>query len=324
MRLWIAALSALGMLLTGASAGDVVLRVAPHMDIDPSLVLEAPGAGVRAIATPGAGGRIPHYSVGGENVMWAIPATEGSPRPGGYQCDVGPEMRIIPRHPVLWSGEYSWRRLGEAGFALASAPDPVLGLQLEREVEMDAAGGLSILQRVRNVTAGEKSYCLWDRTLCKSGGFTLIPLSEKSRFPAGWVIGKRNEGAWDYDGVTPAHENVRVMDGVLVIRSQGPEQKVGADSDGGWIAYVRGRVLFVKYFPFDPEGAYTDGGLSVAHYFNEALAELEPISPEVSLATGAEYAFPERWTLTELDREITTHEQARALVDSIPPSPFLD
>jgi len=323
MRLLLVSLAG-GLLLAGASTTEVTLRVAPHMGIDPSLVLEAPGVDVRAIATPAAGGRIPHYSVGGENVMWSIPAREGSPRPGGYQCDVGPEMRIIPRHPVLWSGSYSWRRLGDSGFGLASAPDPVLGLQLEREVEMDATGALSILQRMRNVTEGEKSYCLWDRTLCKSGGFTLIPLNENSRFPARWVIGTRNEGAWDYDGVAPAHENVRVMDGVLVVRSQGPEQKVGADSDAGWIAYVRGRVLFVKYFPFDPEGAYTDGGLSVAHYYNEALAELEPISPEVSLDTGEEYAFPERWTLTELDREITTHEQARALVGSIPPSPFQD
>jgi hypothetical protein len=324
IRIGAALVPLLGLALLGAREGEVRLRIAPYMGVDPSLELEAPGAAVRAIATPAAGGRVPHYSVGGEDVMWAIPGREGPARPGGYQCDVGPEMRLIPRHPVLWSGEYAWRRTGEAAFTLTSAPDPVLGLQLERDVEMDATGAITILQRMRNVTEGEKSYCLWDRTLCKAGGFTLIPLSESSRFPARWVLGKRNEAAWDYDGVEPAHQNVRVMDGVLVVRSQGPEQKVGADSDAGWIAYVRGRVLFVKYYPYDPGGRYSDGGLSVAHYYNEALAELEPISPEVTLAEGEEYVFPERWTIKRLDREVTTHEQARALVPAIPPSSFRD
>jgi hypothetical protein len=127
---------------------------------------------------------------------------------------------------------------------------------------------------------------------------------------------------WDYDGETPAHESCRVLDGVLVVKSIGPEQKVGADSDAGWIAYVRGRVLFVKYYAYDPAGRYTDGGLSVAHYFSQTIAELEPISPEVTLAPGGDYVFPEKWTIALLDEAVTTPEQARAAAESIPPSPF--
>ena len=52
------------------------------------------------------------------------------------------------------------------------------------------------------------------------------------------------------------------------------------------------------------------------------LSELEPLSPEVTLRPEAEYLFPERWTLTRLDRDVTTHEDARAVAASIPPSPF--
>jgi hypothetical protein len=109
---------------------------------------------------------------------------------------------------------------------------------------------------------------------------------------------------------------------MLVSKSQGKEQKMGADSDAGWIAYIRGRLLFVKYYPYKADGAYVDNGLSVAHYFNENLAELEPLSPEAKLAVDGEYVFPERWTLTRLPQNVTTHEEARQVAASIPPSPF--
>jgi hypothetical protein len=186
-----------------------------------------------------------------------------------------------------------------------------------------ATGALDILQRMTNVSGAESAWCFWDRTLCKGGGFCVIPLNPKSRFPAKWAIGTRRGPVWwEYDGNAPSHPNVKVLDGMLVAKAQGPEQKVGADSDAGWIAYMRGRLLFVKYFPFVPGGNYIDNGLSVAHYFNENVAELEPLSPEARLKPEGEYTFPERWTLTRLDREVTTHEEARAVAATIPASPF--
>jgi hypothetical protein len=310
--------------VAGGAIDPARVRVEACLGVDPCLVIEAPGPRVTATVVPGEGGRLVQYGIGGENILWQEPDAQGRPQArGGYQCDVGPEMRLIPAHPVLWSGKYAWSRSGPASLELTSAPCPVLGLRMERELSMDpGAGRLSIVQRMKNLLDREQSYCLWDRTLCKAGGFALIPLNENSRFPAHWVLGKRQGGAWVYDGTNPAHENVKAMDGVLVCRSSGPEQKVGADSDAGWIAYVLETTLLVKYFPCDPAGNYTDGGLSVAHYFNERVAELEPIGPEVRLRPGEHHDFPEVWTIVRLDAAITTHAQARALVASIPPSPF--
>jgi hypothetical protein len=62
--------------------------------------------------------------------------------------------------------------------------------------------------------------------------------------------------------------------------------------------------------------------MSVAHYYRENLSELEPISPEVSLKPGADFVFPQMWVLLPIDQEPATHEEARALVAKIPPSPF--
>ena len=184
---------------------------------------------------------------------------------------------------------------------------------------MDADGSMVIEQSMRNVSDREQSYSHWDRSLCKPGGFAFFRINRKSRFPAGWGIGRRaKKQPWEYEVEKPAHPNIKVLDGVVVARASGPEQKIAADTDAGWIAYARGRLLFVKHFPYDPRGNYSDCGMSVACYFNDRFAELEPLSPEVRLNPQQEYVFAEKWTLTLLDEEVTAHEQVRALADRIP------
>jgi hypothetical protein len=80
--------------------------------------------------------------------------------------------------------------------------------------------------------------------------------------------------------------------------------------------------LLVKFFPYFPKGDYTDGGNSVELYFDQSVAELEPLSPEVKLKPGAIYTFPEQWVLLELKKPVSTFEQARSLARQVPRSPF--
>lgn len=57
-------------------------------------------------------------------------------------------------------------------------------------------------------------------------------------------------------------------------------------------------------------------------YCDSKVAELEPLSPEIKLKPGENYSFPEKWVLIELQDEVTTYAQARALVKRVPASPF--
>jgi len=284
------------------------------------LILEAPLPKIRSVIAPTVGARIAEYSLAGENILWDNPDPSGKPRSvGGHQCDVGPEIRNIPSHPVLWSKSYTSEIMDDGTVRATSAPCPVLGLVCEKRIRVDHDGSMLVEHLMKNVADKEQSYCHWDRTLCKAGGFAFFRLNKKSRFPAGWGIGRRSKKQpWEYEVEKPAHPNIKVLDGVLVAQALRPEQKIGADSDGGWIAYVRGRLLFVKHFPYNPQGNYTDCGMSVALYYNDKFAEIEPMSPEISLKPQQEYIFGEKWTLTLLEREVTTHEQARALADGIP------
>jgi hypothetical protein len=289
---------------------------------EPVLRFLAPGPEVAASLAPGRAGRLTHYSLGGEEILFQSPDGRGN---SGFGLDLGPEPRTVPLpHPEVDRKPYEWAKVGDQAVTVMSSPSPALGVRVHRQVSIDArTGALSIVSRLKNVSGQAQSWCFWDRTLAAGGGYTIIPLNPASRFRAKWVLGRRNaKRLWDYDGESPAHDNCRILDGMLVVRSVGPETKVGADSQAGWMAYVRGDLLLVKYYAYDPKGNYTDSGLSVAHYFNQSFAELEPLSPEASLPPGGEYVFPERWTLRRLRAPVTSFDEARAAASEIPPSPL--
>jgi hypothetical protein len=318
---WLALLALTACASPGARVPGQV-RVEPYLNADPAIRFEAAPAGIVAVVIPQVAGRVVHYSLDGENILYQ-PLKGGQPQAaGGYGLDLGPE-RTIPPHPAIWTGKHTWALLGDIA-AVTSERDPGVGMRVGKNIMIDGrTGALDILQRMTNVSDREQAWCFWDRTLCRAGGFAIIPLNPRSRFPAKWVIGTRRGPLWwDYDGTNPAHPGIRILDGMLVAKAEGKEQKIGADSDAGWIAYVRGRLLFVKYFPTVAGGDYIDNGITVAHYFNDTIAELEPLSPQARLKPEGEYTFPERWTLTRLDREVTNHEEARAAAERIPTSPF--
>ncbi len=305
------------------------VSVQTHRGWDECLLMEA--SGVQAIVAPAVGGRIIQYSVGGENIIFENPASFGKTLGssaanfwvGGYQCDIGPELRGLANHEALWMGLYHWQIPKDFTTKVSSERDLNVGVQMEKEIIIEpGTGDLGITQTMRNVSDKEVAYCFWDRTLCKNDGFAFFPLNKKSRFKAGWSLRRTVDGRFVYDGAAPESPKVKIIKGVLVARCEGPATKVGADSDAGWIAYARGRLLFVKYFPYVPGGNYSDGGNSVELYFDESVAELEPLSPEVRLHPKEAYAFPEKWTLIELKEEVLTFEQARAVLKEIPPSPF--
>src|SRR5207249_3837844 len=116
------------------------------------------------------------------------------------------------------------------------------GLQLTKEIFMDPeTGDIALTQRLRNVTTNDvTSYCLWDRTLCKPGGYAFFPLNKKSRFKKGWTVHNLWNGSFFFDGEKFDSHEVKIDDGVLIALCDGAATKVAADSDAEWVAYVRG------------------------------------------------------------------------------------
>lgn len=293
------------------------------------------GGDCKAVVVPAVGGRLLSYSSNGENILadnpdarWGTTLGTSNLWAGGYQLDLGPELRGLPEHLWLWQGPWGWRVPQPCTVHVFSDLQFSAGVQLEKEFVIDPdTGDLGLSQRIRNLETNAVSFCLWDRTLCKGGGYVLLPLNKRSRFKAGWSQRRGEKPAdYRYDGDRPSDQRVRVLDGVLVAHArdlpEAGELKAGADSEAGWIAYTRGKILFVKYFPVFAQGNYSDGGNTVAFDCDRRGVELQPLSPETTLKGGGTYNFPEKWTFIELDKEVTTYDKARALVKRIPRSPF--
>lgn len=329
-RLVPSALALLMILLPSAPAADD-LQVKPYRDWPGSIFLYSPENRVQAVIAPAVGGRLVRFSLGEDNILLEHESAFGKTTAntttnftvGGYQCDLGPEIRGLPDHQNLWQGSYHSTVQPNNLVRLSSETNAATGIVLEKEILMAPdTGDLGLVQRMRNAGQDETHFCLWDRTLVQGGGFALVPLNPKSRFKARWSMRRKNGQQYSYDGDAPASTQVKILGDVLIAQAVGDETKLGADSDAGWIAYARGRMLFVKYFPVTPKANYSDGGNTVELYFNPRFAELEPLSPEVNLKPGEKYEFPEKWILIPLEKEAFTFEAARKLVKKIPPSPF--
>lgn len=309
--------------------GETAVRRQAYGGWSETLRVDASKPGMSLVVVPDLGGRVVRYGLGGENLIFENPDYAGKTLENsaagaldqgytGYNIDLGPEIRGLPKHLPLWVGKY---RVLEAGPAIEvrSEVDPATRMEIAKRIEADPLdGSLRITQTMTNRGEKDASYCLWDRTLCAGGGYALIPLNASSRKPSGWCQLRNGK----YAEESPSHPSVKVMEGVLVAKAEGPASKLGADSDGGWIAYVRGRQMLVKYYPYFPDGKYSDGGNAVELYFDPKVCELEPLSPEVTMAPGRAYEFMERWLLIPLEREVVGWEDARGLVKKIPPHPF--
>ncbi|MBL9139540.1 MAG: hypothetical protein JNK85_26970 [Verrucomicrobiales bacterium] len=291
-----------------------------------AVVLESRNEGIRAVVVPSVGGRVVSYGRRDDNILWTNPnASAGteSADPGGFQCDIGPLVAGLKPHPTLWSGVYSATRRKNQVLQLKSGEDKALELEMEKEVVLDpATGDLGFVHRIKNLSDRNQAYCLWHRIACRPGGFAFVPLNKKSRFGAGWSILRETDGKLSYDGAKPESPAVRILDGVLVARTGANSTRVGVDTGTQWVAYVLGRTLFVVHFPVYSVGTYSEGGNSVTMAWDETKTEIAPHSPEARLASRKSYEFPLKWSLIDLPSEVTTYEEARALVEKIPGSPF--
>lgn len=286
------------------------------------VLLQATNKVADAVIVPDIGGRVLQFALNGENILFEPPDGAGGTLAkdapgfpvGGSQCDVGPESARFPAHPQLWQGRHAWTSPAEWHIRISSGRDPATGLDLSKSIRLDPeTGALHFTHWVDNKRPQDIALCLRERTSCKGGGYIFFATNKKSRFTAGWALRRQKGEEVTWDGATPFSPRVRVLEGVLVAKAEGEPLRLAADSDAGWIAYARGRLLFVKFFNWFADGTYADVGQSVEAGWDAQCTELEMRSPEAKLRRNNPYGFAGRWILLPLEQPVTTFDQARAL-----------
>ncbi|MBI5799800.1 MAG: hypothetical protein HZA92_03605 [Verrucomicrobia bacterium] len=286
---------------------------------------------VMTVVVPDIGGRVVQYSRGGVNALLENPDSNGRTLAqfpggfwvGGYQCDFGPGLLGRPERQAVWLGPHASVAPRDQTAETASPLDAVTGLRLLKSFTLDPdTGALGVVQRMVNTSPNPSRQNLHDRTLCPAGGFVLLPLPRQSHHRAGWALLRATEEGSSFDGEQPASPNARVFGDLLVAQALGAPGKLGSDADAGWVAYVRGRLLFVKYFQTWRGALYAGAGHTVEFSWNDQMAALELFSPLTALQPGKAFDFPELWQLIELKQPVTTFDDASAAAKKVPPSPF--
>jgi len=269
----------------------------------------------RVVAAPAVGGRILHYSRdGGPNFLWEDPRAKGDTLDkakrgvsvGGYQCDIGPELESPLPHPPLWVGRYEVEKLGPLAVRVTSAKDEATGIQMIKEIALDRTGAaVTVNQIMKNAGEKEASYCLWDRTM-SNAEYAFFAMNPNSRFPAHWSVRQGERDSYSYDGKSPSSPRVQMLGNLLVTVPGQKTEKVGADSQDGWVAGFRDGWLYVKKYSVVPGGDYADGGNTVELWVDaQKRTEIEPLGPKVKLAPGATSSLTERWDLRRVEVKIS-------------------
>jgi hypothetical protein len=303
LLLWVVGLVATSI-GTAAAAEGPQARAVPTHGYAKTIVLAHGDA--RAVLSPEAGGRVLEFSRGGKDAMW-FDSGEAERKPGqgerssAGRFDIGPEL-TTPRHPMLWSGDWTGEITGECSARLTSPQDQATGVQLTRDFTLTVQAGIPRLdckQTIRNISDETKEYCHWGRSFSPGGGICLVPLAGKSRFPRKYAMYEESA----IINVRPQDKEIRERDGFLEILAPPRKPKLGFDSQAGWLAYAMpGGGLFVKRFKVEPDRVYSEAaGLTISVWYPAGTRiELEPIGPRERLAPGESASFTEEWYLLDI------------------------
>ena len=299
---------------------------------------------VTVVAVPDIGGRIVEYKLGGHPFLWVNPNERGKlyPAPkkeadrkwhnfGGYKVWPAPQKEWGgPPDPLgseLDGGRWQGKVISKAGatvsIEMTSPPDPtVTGLQITRRVALFAGTTrVAVKETFRNVGKRDITTSIWDvtqvpgalesATTPSTEAKVYLPLNAKSKHQGGYFV---------MAGESSARAQWQKVAGGKVLETsyKGEEGKIGADSDGGWIAYVDDLhdLAFAKTFKVASGAAYPDNNSTVQVFTSRAATpymEIEVLSPLKKLEPGEEFSFEESWYCAKVGGPIIKVTDAAAI-----------
>jgi hypothetical protein len=289
----------------------------------------------RVVVAPKIGGRIVEYSRNGRGPIWLNEAELGKVHPldpkvwwnyGGYKTWPAPQSKWNwPPDPQLDAAPATvgpWSEKGKlVGLKITGQTSEKLGLHFEKYVRLDpATGSLHLRQRMIALPENDDSirWGVWSITQVLSDGWVAIPLNPKSRHEG---------GVYFYGPEAKQSKQWHTRDGLLILKNAGDAAKYGADTNDGWMAWLRGGQAYVQRFPaMIPGEEYPDEASSAQAWCNSAdlpYTEMELAGPLVTLKPGASTEFEEEWQLIDLSHPVKTEDDVIRAVRELKQSGYL-
>lgn len=252
------------------------------------------------VVTLEVGPRIMSYAVaGGPNELYVNPEVAG--KKGG-------EKFVSYGGHRLWIAPEDWERTyqpdndavectEENGVFVFTAKPDRWGMQKELRIRpVPAASRFEIEHRIVNCGAYDVKLAPWCLSQMAQGGTCIFPQAPFVAHTENFLP-VRPMVMWGYTKMT----DPRWTWGDRVVRfrqdpARGP-QKVGALVTQGYAAYANHGNLFLKRFPYEPSGRYTDFGCNFETFSNDAMLECESLGTMQRVGPGAAVSYKESWYL---------------------------
>ena len=286
---------------------------------------------VTMVVVPDLGGRVMEYKLSGYPFFFVNDEEKGRLYPPEQQITAQREWHNFGGFKVWPAPQSAWgERLAEAwpppatfdampfasevlddkaaaAVRMESIPDPEgTGLQTSRELRLYGGGThVSVKETFTNVTNQPVKWGIWDITQVRGAleadkpysekAMVYFPLSRKSKHERGFVELTKGEET----EMARAQWKPNIVDGIMGVTYLQNVGKIGADSPGGWIAYVDElhSKVYVKRFEVFPDEDYPDQDSTVAVYTDGELPyiEMEVMGPVREIPPGESYTFDIDW-----------------------------
>ncbi len=240
---------------------------------------------------------------GGENLFAVLPGLSfACPGVGAYHVYGGHRLWYAPEDPprtYLPDDAPLEVAQVDAGVRLTQPVEPGSGIQKEITLRLPGPEARVLVEHsLYNRGETPVELAPWAITQLRTGGQAILPLSAPLVGSFG-VLPNRSLVMWPYTDLSSPH--LWCGKRLLRLRAEMTEGafKVGFPNPSGWLAYLLGETLFVKYAPYQAGAAYFDQGSSSECYCDPRFIELESLGPRLSLAPGESVRHTERWALFE-------------------------
>lgn len=219
---------------------------------------------------------------------------------GGHRLWASPEKTPDTYYPDCNPVVYE---ITDGGVILTPPPQHENGLAMKIELKMsNTKPDMEVIHSMTNISNDEKDLSLWALSVAAQGGTLIIPTNTNDT----GLLPNRTMSIWAYTDMSD--ERIFYGEKYITVR-QDPDaktpMKLGFDLNNGEVYYLLNNTVFkTKYYPNHPNGRYPDGGVSMETYNCGLFLEIETLSEQKIMKSGATETHLEIWSLMKKPCEL--------------------
>ncbi|WP_135663611.1 hypothetical protein [Halorhabdus rudnickae] len=183
------------------------------------------------------------------------------------------------------------------GVRLVGPEDPGAGVQKAITVRMGTGASVEVEHELTNRNPWPIEFAPWGISVLKPHGTAVLPFTPQADEDS--LLPDRSIQLWPY--TTPGDDRIDFGDEYVSV-SQDTDRdpmKIATSGADGWLAYHNDGHVFRKDYPYDPDGTYPDAGSAAEAYTDQAIMEIESLSPIRTVEPGETATHTETWTVAE-------------------------